>query len=237
MAFSLKVSTDKEMVKDSQGGAFISNSGVYDVKINFVSLEESKNGAISFNMNVDYQGQPTVIYGSNINNNDGSENAIGRRLLNSLLVIAGLQDGQEPTIDEETHKVGKDQTPTEFNVITDLSDIEVKIQIKQEFTMYNGNIREERNIYKFFREDGASAEEVTEQLADPAFVVGKQLEATLAREATTQPFYKGNKGTNEPAPTPAEVTAWIAAKKAAKGGKPAPKAKPAAGAKKSPFAK
>jgi len=184
-------------------------------------------------MNVDYNGNSQTIYGSTVQNIDESTNEIGARLLNKLLVIGGMEDGQEPTMEEEVHNVGKDNKPQEFMCLTDLADLEIKIQIKQEFTKYKGEIRESMVPYNFFSAEGATADELTQKEDDDKVVLGAQLEKILTKDATTQPFYKENKSAGEAAPTPEEVAAWIEAKRGSKGGKkaPAPKKTGTAGSK------
>ena len=220
MALILKVTKDKAALADSGGGNFLSRSGVYDVTTKFVSLEQSEKGAISFNLNVDYNGNSQTIYGNTIQNTDGKVNEIGMKLLNKLFVIAGLEDGAAIETDTETHNVGKDNKPQEFTVIPSLSDLAVKIQVKEVFSKYNGEIKRSLEIYNFFDENGASASELAAQEAGQEVTLGDQLAKTLAKPATTQPTYKANSGTREDAPTEAEVKAWQEAKAA---GKPAPK--------------
>lgn len=225
-AFSLKVTTDKEAIKETGGGnAFIGKSGIYDVKINFASLEENEDEtkqSIKFNLNVDYNGNTQVLYGSYLRNNDGKDNVIGKNLFNKLLIISGLRKGEEPDIEVETHKVGKDNKEKDFTVVTNLTDLEVKIQIKEVFTIYEGNVRVSHDIYKFFREDGATAEEIIAKEDDPKsdVVFGTQLSKIEASEATTKYLSKENAG--NPAPTDEQIAEFIESKKSNK--KSAPKA-------------
>lgn len=219
--FTLKTKRDAGSVKESTGSSFIGSSGVYPAKIDFVSLEETDKGAVRFNINLEVNGNKQTIYGNTVQNKDGSENTIGTNLLNKLLVIAGMAEGQEPDVETETHKVGKDGTATEFLVITDLSGMEIQIQVKEVFTKYEGNIQRALEPYNFFRVDGATAAEIVASETDKTVKFGDQLAKILAKEATTKPLYKENRGTNEAAPTEDEVKAYITAK--AKGGAAAPK--------------
>ncbi len=212
--FTLKTKRDSASVKESTGSSFIGSSGVYQAKIDFVSLEETGKGAVRFNINLEVNGNKQTIYGNTVQNTDGSENTIGTALLNKLLVIAGLEDGVEPDVETETHKVGKDNTPTEFLVITDLSGLDIQIQVKEVWTKYQGELRQAIEPYNFFRADGATAAEIVAAETDKTIKFGDQLAKILAKPATTLPLYKENKGTNEAAPTEDEVKAHIAAKKA-----------------------
>lgn len=208
----LKAKKDAAAVKEG-GSSFITTSGVYDAVIDFVSLEETEKGAVRFNLNLDVNGNKQTIYGNTIQNTDGSENEIGMRLLNKLFVLAGFADGQEPDIDTETHKVGKDQKAQDFTVITDLTGMPIKIQIKEKFSKYNGEIKQSREPYNFFRaEDGATAAEIVEAETGKTIKFGDQLAKILAKEATTKPLYVENKQTGEPAPTDAEVIQFLASR-------------------------
>lgn len=221
-----KVSKNKEALKERSGGSsFIGKSGIYPIKIDFVSLEQSDKGAVSFNINCEYNGSKQTIYGNTIANTDGAVNEIGWNLLNKLLVIAGCRDGYELVTETETHVVGKDNTEKEFNVIPDLSGLECQIQIKEVFSRYKGEITQSREIYNFFTNDGATADELNAFEDDKTVKKGEQLAKILAKEATTKPIYRENKSTKEAAPTPEEVEEWLAAKAT---GKPAPKPKAAA---------
>lgn len=227
MALILKVTKDKAALADSTGGNYLARSGVYDVTTKFVSLDQSAAGAVSFNLNVDYNGNSQTIYGNTIQNTDGKVNEIGMRLLNKLFVIAGLEDGAAIETDTEVHNVGKDNKPQEFTVIPALSDIAIKIQVKEVFTKYNNEIRRSLEIYNFFDANGTSASELAAQEAGQTVVAGEQLSKILAKPATTEPTYKANSGTREDAPTEAEVKAWQEAKAAGKSApKPATTSKP-----------
>lgn len=195
-----KISKAASAVAESAGGNFIGESGIYDVKLNFVSGEVTKNGAQQVNFNIDYNGNSQVIYGPYISNNDGKENAIGMQLINKLGIIAGMEEGEEPDIEQQTHPVGKDKTPTEFAVITQFSDLPVKIRVQEEYTKYNGQIRSRLAIKSFFSEDGSSAEEI---------VNGTDAGTRLALE---QEKYASNI-TYRDGLTPEDVAAWKASKR------------------------
>lgn len=222
-AFSLKIKTDKESIKETGGSSFIGKSGIYDVTINFASLEESpddKKESIKFNLNVDYKGNTQPLYGSYLRNNDGSDNVIGQTLFNKLLIISGLRDGDDPDFETETHKVGKDQKDQDFTVVTNLTDLEIKVQVKEIFTIYNGEVRRDLEIYKFFSADGATAEEIIAVEDGEKVELGAQLAKIEAHEATTKYLSKANDG--NPAPSDEDIEAYFEAKKSK--GKSTPKA-------------
>lgn len=168
MSMFFTVKRDIDSVKEATGD-YINTSGIYDVIIKFVSVNRSINGSMSLDFNCEYKGTPVTIYGLRLTNNDGSEN-FQAKLFNKLLVIAGLDGVSEPTI--ESHVVGKDKAPKEFSVITELSDLPIKMRIQYTYSLYEGKIIERREIKNFYREsDGAVASEI---LLDDGF--GTQLE-------------------------------------------------------------
>jgi hypothetical protein len=174
MSNILSVNRTKEAVKDSGGGSFIGQSGIYDVLIKFASVDVSKGGAQSVNFNIEYNGNPTTIYGPYITSKAGDPLDIGLGLIRDKLgIIAGVEG--DLTIEEEEHAVGKDNKLQEFSVITDYSDLPVKMRIQMEYSVYNGEIREKKVIKNFFREDGASAEEILAIENGEDVEIGKRL--------------------------------------------------------------
>lgn len=209
-----KVKATAEAVKESGGGRFIGESGIYDVTIKFASLDVSKGGAESVNFNLDYNGNSQTIYGPYVTNKKGEPLDIGLKVVNNLLVIAGLEDGQEPDVEEEEHAVGKDNKLQTFSVITDLSDLEVKIRLQKEYSLYRDEIKERMVIKGFYRADSASAGEVISGEA-----IGTQLEKDQAYASNIT--YRDDL-------TEDDITAWRANKSdGASGGTPAPKKTPA----------
>lgn len=208
-----RVSTSTEAVAESAGTSFISKSGIYDVTINFASVDVSSGGAESINFNIDYNGNGQTIYGPYVTDKQGNTLEIGAKLLNKLAIIAGMEDGDDFEIEEETHVVGKDNKEQEFSVITNFSDMPVKIRLQEEYSINpkTNEIQKRLVIKNFFRQDGASAEEIVK---DADF--GKRL-------ATEQEKYASNV-TYKDDLTPEAVADFFAAKKA---GAPAPKPKAA----------
>lgn len=211
----LKVSTSTEALKDGGSGSkYLYDNGIFDVVINFASLEVTKNGATQMNLNVTYQGQDQVIYGPIILNKEGDEVSVGMGLINKMSVIAGLSDGDELTIEEETHKVGKDNKEQSFNVITDFSGMSCKIRLQREYDMYNNNVTRRIVIRNIFRDDNATAAEIVD-----GGEIGKQYDKELELSGTS--YYKGGV-------TPEQAEAYEEAQREASKGKPATMATPAA---------
>ena len=197
-----KISTSKEAIAESFG-SYMNKSGIYDCVINFASIAVSKGGAESINFNVEYNGQPATIYGPYITDKAGNELEIGRKLIHKLGVIAGLEDGDELEIEEEEHVVGKDNKEQTFAVIQQFSGLPVKIRLQEEYSKYEGEIRKSMVIKSFFREDGASADEIINETE-----IGKRLEQETTKYASNI-TYKDDL-------TPEAIEAWISTKSSTK---------------------
>lgn len=226
-----KISTDKAAISSGGGSSIINKSGIYDAVIKFASVDTSSTGAKSVNFNLDVNGTTQTIYGPYVFDKQGNPLEIGLKLINQLSIIAGLRDGDQPEIETETHNVGKDNKATDFEVITNFTDLPIKIRIQMEYAKYNGDITERKGIKAFFSAEGASAAEIIAQENGEAVEIGKDL--------AKQQKYIDNV-TYRDGLTADDVATWQADKAAARSGgasKPTPKVvnKPAAtifGAKK-----
>jgi len=210
-----KVNKTQEAVAEFSGSKYLNKSGIYDVVINFASIEASKAGANAVNFNVTYNGESQVIYGPYITDKEGNELRVGMQLVRDKLGV--IADIDELTVENEEHIVGKDKKLQEFAVITNFSDLPIKIRIQEEYSRYKGEITQKMVIKNFFRDDGAAAEEILNGTE-----IGKRLayeEATFADKVSYLPSTKGATD----APTPEEVAAWKEGKKSAKSAQtPAP---------------
>lgn len=209
-----KISTSKDAIQTSSGSSFINASGIYDVTVKFASIDVSSGGAKSINFNVDYNGNSQTIYGPYIYDKQDQPLEIGLKLVNSLAIIAGLRDGDQPTMEVETHNVGKDNKPQDFNVITEFSDLPIKLRIQMEYDKYNNEITEKKVIKAFFSAEGASAAEIIAQENGESVTIGKDLEK--------QAKYKDNI-TYKSGLTADDITTWKANRSNNKSAAPAPK--------------
>jgi len=212
-----KVTSNPEAIKESNGGSYISKSGIYDVTIKFASVDVSAKGAESVNFNLDYNGNDQTIYGPYVTNTDGNTNEIGAKLINKLAIVAGMTDGDDFEIEPEEHAVGKDKKLQEFSVIQQFSDIPIKIRLQEEYYIpaqgkNAGQITKKMVIKSFFNEAGASAEEIINETE-----AGKRLALEQEKYASNI-TYKNDL-------TPADIEAWYEAKKSDKSvsSKPTPK--------------
>lgn len=211
-----KINTDAAAIQSSGGSSFISKSGIYPVTIKFASVDVSTKGAKQVNFNLEYNGNSQTIWGPYVYGKDGSPLNIGLDIINRLCIIAGLRNGETPTIEQETHNVGKDNKPQDFDVITDLSDLECQIRFQQEYYKDNkGEIRSRPVIKAVFSKEGYSAAEIIKSENGESVSFGEDLkkqEKYIDKITYTDV-------------TSEEVEAWLANKTS---GNAKPAAKPAA---------
>ena len=211
-----KINTSKAAIQQSGTSNYISNSGIYDITIKFASIDVSSGGAKSVNFNIDYNGNSQTIYGPYIFAKDGSPLEIGLGLINQLAIIAGLRNGDQPTIETETHNVGKDNKAQDFNVITEFTDLPIKVRLQEEYSKnLNGEIRKALVPKAFFSAEGASASEIMAREEGESVTIGKDLakqdkykdNITYRDELTAElvadwKASKSNSGTPQAKPTP-----------------------------------
>ena len=199
--------TDLVSASKQEGGNFINTSGIYDVIIKAIIVDTNDKGARSLNFYVDNNGTEQVIYGGiRLDNNDGSAN-FQANTFNKLCVIAGLDSVENPV--EATLPIGPKGAAKDVAVLPDFEEFECKMRVQMEYSVPTqganaGKIRESKNIKAFYRTDGASSDEIINETE-----VGVKLaKDTVYADNIT--YKESSKGAGD-APTPEEVTAWIAA--------------------------
>ena len=202
MAF-FKASKNEADVKTASSN-HITGSGHYEVTILAPVVDTSKGGSVTINPFVSHNGQEQIIYGGlRISNNDGSDNAIGNRLLNQLLVVTGVDSLEDPV--EMELPIGKKGAAKVVAVLEDLMDVDATMRIQVAYNLYNGNIQENRNIRSFFRTgDNASAAEV---------VSGENIGEDFKRDLKYADNISYDDGL-----TAENITAWVADGRTGNGG-------------------
>ena len=213
-----RVSTNKDAVSEGGTSSYMNKSGIYPVTINFASLDVAASGAESVNFNFLYNGEAQTVYGPYVTNKSGEVNDIGAKIINKVAIIAGMTEGDDFEIEEETHAVGKDKKEQEFAVITNFTDVECQVRLQEEYSINpkTKEIQKRMVIKNFFAADGASAAEIVNET--PA---GADLERE--QKYATNVTYKDDLD-------PDSVAAWRESKKSGAAATPKPKAtaKPAA---------
>ena len=210
----LSVSKKADALKDGGSGGYINQSGIYDVTINYVQMVDTKNKAKQLNFNVKSGGMDQTIYGPILFGVKGDVNEITHNLLNRLCIIVGMEDGQDIETEEAEYKVGKEQKLTEMEVFPLLADVNVKMRIQMEYSLWNDKVQERKAIKAFYREDGATAAE-----AEANENIGRRLAIDEEKYASNITYKDGL--------TAEDVAEYIKERSSGKG-KDEPKAKPAA---------
>ena len=158
-----KTSKKKEDVQTSGNSGYITQSGCYPVNVIVPFVSVSKGGSTSVDLFIQHLDQKQVMYGNlRVTNNDGSPNKIGAKVFNQLMIIADLEEVDEP-VDAEL-PIGKDGKDVDVSILEDLADMDVMMRVQMEYSVYNGNIQEKKIIKAFYRaEDNASAEEIVNE--------------------------------------------------------------------------
>lgn len=197
MAF-FKVNT-AEAAKASTGGNYISQSNVYDVTIKAVTVDINDKGARTLGFYVSNNGQDQMLYSAlRLDNNDGSQ-SFQAAAFNKLCVIAGLEDIQDP--EEATLPIGKEGSDKEVAVLPDFQDLDVKMWVQFEYSLYNDEIKEKKLIKGFYAPDGTSADEIINETEsgvrfnkDSKYHTNTSYKDGLTEESITAWIAAGRKG-------------------------------------------
>ena len=155
----IKKELDKETAtKVQEGGSYINKSGIYDITMLAPIVETNNKGAQSLNFYVDFNDNPQVIYSNTkLQNNDGSE-SFEMEVVQKLIAVSELEGVSDPV--EATLPIGKNKADKDVLILEDFSDIELKVRIQMQYSVWNNDIKERKVIKAFYRADGASAAEV-----------------------------------------------------------------------------
>lgn len=190
----------KEVIeKTGNGGAYITQSGLYDVTIGALTLDINEHGARTIGAYITLDGENyQMLYGAlPLDLFDGSQEIEGNvNTLMRLATIAGFESIEDPV--EMALPIGKEGADKDILVFDQFSDLPCKLWVKVEYSKgkKNGVIYENRIIKDAFREDGASADEIANESE-----IGVKM--TKREKYFTETKYKD---TDE-----AEVAAWIEA--------------------------
>lgn len=150
----------KNTSKNNGSKPFISRSGVYLVKIDYVRIWENKTGSKSFSIVCSLEGSDdtTIVYGSVFQKANGEKNGVGYDQITSLQVVCGIN---KLTTAKKTVKSFKDDSDFEIEVFKEFEDKKVLLQVVREYSQYNGNIRSSLVFRDVFRtNDNANAAEI-----------------------------------------------------------------------------
>lgn len=164
MSFKLQV-TKEDIAKGSGGASFIGTSGIYDVSIIAVIVDQNEHGAVSLGFYVDLgNDNKQMLYGAlpmaSYDNKTVLEN--NHKIFGTLCTIAGvdLDTNFEPI--EASLPIGKNGAAKDVSIFEEFEDVPVKLWIKQDFyKKKDGSIGDSRIIKGIYRpEDNASGDEI-----------------------------------------------------------------------------
>jgi hypothetical protein len=225
MSFKLSV-TKEDVAKGSTGGAsFIGTSGIYDVSVLAVTVDENEHGSTQLGFYVDLgNDNKQMLYGAlPLATYDNSQALEGnQKTFGAICTIADVPMDKDFEPVEAELPIGKGGAMKEVAILEDFEDLELKIWVKQDYyRKKDGSIGDQRVIKGAFRaEDNASGDEIIN-------------EGEYGSRFARQEKYFTDVGYRDV--TEDEVKAMVEARRAG-GSTPAKKA-PAAAAKKSRFAK
>lgn len=163
---TFKLSITKEDVAKGGGRAsFIGTSGIYEVNLLAVTVDQNDNGAVSLGFYVDLgNDNKQMLYGAlpmaTYDNKTVLES--NQKTFGSLCTIAGvdMETDFEPV--EATLPIGKGGKNKDVAIFEEFEDLPIKIWVKQDYYKKNdGNIGDSRTIKGVFRpEDNASGDEI-----------------------------------------------------------------------------
>ncbi len=175
-----------ESVAKEGGSGYINTSGIYDVNLRACEIAATTNGATQANYIMD----KCMSYGNTVINKAGQP-IFGMDILEALAATLG-EDGLS---DPEATDVAFKKATKELMCIPELVDVDVKVWIQFEYSLYKGEIRENVNVKRFYRQsDGASGSEV---------LSGEGIGTQVAKDEAYASEIKYSDGTDEES-----VKAW-----------------------------
>ena len=164
MSFKLNI-TKEDVAKVSTGSSFIGTSGIYDVTVTAVTVDQNDNGAVTLGFFVDLgNDNKQMLYGAlPMSTYDNKTDLEGnKKIFGAFCTIAGvdLETNFEPV--EATLPIGKGGAAKDVTIFEEFEDVPVKLWIKQDYYRKgNGEIGDSRTIKGVFRTtDNASGDEI-----------------------------------------------------------------------------
>ena len=172
-----KVNKNVEAVTESGGSDFIKDSGFYDVIIKNLWVETNEHKARTIHMQIEHSGATQILFNAfRLDNNDGTPN-FSADMFNKLCIVTDV-DPSDPEDMEVT--IGKNKKEIK-KVVTDFTEEEVTLQLRNVYTRYNGKIYKYLTIYGLYRtSDKATAPEIVNNSDKMGAKYVKDVEKNLA---------------------------------------------------------
>ena len=194
----------EDSVKTEGQGNYISTSGIYSVNLKAAEVASTKNGATQVNYYMD----KCMSFGNTVADKSGKP-IFGMKIIEALGDVLSESVLSDPESTEVSFKKGT----KELMCIPELTDVDVKVWLQFEYRLWQGNIQEDVNVKRFYRDsDNASGSEA---------LAGESIGSQFAKDEKYATEVKYSDGLDE-----AAVAAWK--KEQAGGDKKAATATPAA---------
>jgi len=162
--FSLGI-TEEDLEKSGGGASFIGTSGVYDVTVNAVTVDENEHGTITLGFFVELEnGKTQMLYGAlPLSTYDNQTVLTGnRKAFGGLCQLADRDVAGKFNPVEASLPIGKAGAMKDVLMLDDIVDVPVKMWVKQEFYRKgDGSIGDKRVAVRFYRQsDNADGSEI-----------------------------------------------------------------------------
>ena len=193
MSFDFKVNASQEAVKDYEGGGnYINKSGMYEIILKAVVIDQSAKGAQSLTFWIEHEGQEQPLFQAiRLTNNDGKTN-LNADMFNKLCVVCGFKDGDDlNSTSTVSLPMGAKGAEKEVEVLDAFEDVPLFIRVQMEYSLYEekNEIQERkllRNVFRF--EDKATAAEIVNEGKEDV-TPGKQF--AIEESKCDKVLYKG----------------------------------------------
>lgn len=197
MSFMTVTKEDVAAIKESSGGNYLTETGLYLVKIVRCSFKTSDKGFRSVDFTFDYNGNEKTIYQLGLYNKDGSENFM-MPVFKQLLTICGITELKDPVKQNVGVKTQEGIKPVEMQLFEQFAGKELQVALVKTWNKYQGEIRGKLQVNKFYSKDGLTGKEIAAGVTS-----GAQLDKDM--EYLKDRYSKGN----QDAVTEQEVLAFL----------------------------
>lgn len=147
---------EEDLEKVGGKASFIGTSGLYDVTVLAVTVDENEHGSISLGLYVDLgNDNKQMLYGAlPLSTYDNSKTLEGnRKTFGALCKLAGISVEQKFNPIEGELPIGKEGAMKEVLILDDITDVEVSMWVKAEYFLKGDNsIGEKRLVMRFYRQ-------------------------------------------------------------------------------------
>lgn len=160
-----------------KSGAYINTSGVYDITLKALTVDLSPWGTTNIGMYIEVGGNPKMMYSvidlgpddtSGLEQWQKDSYTRAWETLDKLAVVCGVDPSDLSETETVSLPIGKDGAEKDVEVITEISDVDIKAWFKFEYyKSKDGEIKEKVLFKEAFTSAGLSADEVLREEKEP----------------------------------------------------------------------